>query len=45
LQQFSEKDIFFNIGVILKLPPIKQAMANQQMKSVYLETILNCLNI
>ena len=27
-------------GVILKLPPIKQALASQQMKSRYLETLL-----
>jgi Pyruvate/2-oxoacid:ferredoxin oxidoreductase delta subunit len=29
------------LGVILKLPPVKQAMASRQMKSVYLETLLN----
>ena len=28
------------LGVILKLPPIKQAMASQQMKSHYLEQLL-----
>ena len=28
------------LGVILKLPPIKQVMASQQMKSRYLETLL-----
>jgi len=28
------------LGVILKLPPIKQAMASQQMKSRYLEKLL-----
>jgi ferredoxin len=28
------------LGVILKLPPIKQAMASQQMKSRYLERLL-----
>jgi len=28
------------LGVILKLPPIKQAMASRQMKSVYLERLL-----
>ena len=28
------------LGVILKLPPIKQAMASQQMKSRYLEQLL-----
>ena len=29
------------LGVILKLPPIKQAMASQQVKSRYLETLLS----
>jgi hypothetical protein len=28
------------LGVILKLPPIQQAMASRQMKSRYLETLL-----
>jgi ferredoxin len=28
------------LGVILKLPPIKQAIANQQIKSRYLETLI-----
>jgi len=28
------------LGVILRLPPIKQAMASRQMKSVYLERLL-----
>jgi len=29
------------LGVILKLPPIKQAMASKQMKSRYLETLIS----
>jgi ferredoxin len=29
------------LGVILKLPPFKQALANQQVKSRYLETLIN----
>lgn len=29
------------LGVILKLPPIKQVLANQQVKSRYLETLIN----
>jgi hypothetical protein len=29
------------LGVILKLPPIKQALASQQVKSRYLEALLN----
>ncbi len=33
------------LGVILKLPPIKQAMASQQMKSIYLEAMVNRLNL
>ena len=28
------------LGVILKLPPLKQAMATRQMKSRYLETLI-----
>ena len=33
------------LGVILKLPPIKQAMASQQMKSIYLEALVSRLNL
>ncbi len=33
------------LGVILKLPPIKQALASQQIKSRYLETLINRLGI
>ena len=33
------------LGIILKLPPIKQAMASQQMKSIYLETLVSRLNL
>jgi len=33
------------LGVILKLPPLKQALANQQVKSRYLETLINHLQI
>jgi ferredoxin len=32
------------LGVILKLPPFKQALASQQLKSGYLETLINRLN-
>jgi len=28
------------LAVILKLPPIKQMMASKQMKSIYLEKLL-----
>jgi hypothetical protein len=31
------------LGVILKLPPLKQAMASRQMKSRYLEYLLQKL--
>jgi len=33
------------LGVILRLPPIKQAMASRQMKSRYLETLIARLRI
>lgn len=33
------------LGVILKLPPIKQAMASRQMKSIYLDTLVRRLGI
>ena len=29
------------LGVILKLPPVKQAMASQQLKSRYLESLIS----
>ena len=32
------------LGVILKLPPIKQALASQQVKSRYLETLISSYN-
>lgn len=32
------------LGVILKLPPLKQAMANRQLKSRYLEALIRRLN-
>ena len=33
------------LGVILSLPPVKQAMASQQMKSIYLDTLVKRLNL
>lgn len=33
------------LGAILKLPPLKQAMASKQMKSVYLEKLISNMNI
>jgi len=31
------------LGVILKLPPVKQVLASQQLKSRYLETLITYL--
>jgi ferredoxin len=33
------------LGVILRLPPLKQAVATRQFKSQYLGTLINKLNI
>lgn len=33
------------LGVILKLPPLKQALASQQVKSCYLDTLIAKLKI
>ena len=33
------------LGAILKLPPLKQAMASKQMKSVYLDRLISKMNI
>jgi len=33
------------LGVILRLPPIKQTLASQQIKSHYLEALITRLNI
>jgi hypothetical protein len=33
------------LGVILQLPPVKQAMASKQMKSRYLETLISRLKL
>jgi hypothetical protein len=33
------------LGVILKLPPVKQALASKQMKSRYLETLIARLKL
>ncbi len=37
---FSHRALAAIVGVILKLPPVKQIMASKQMKSRYLETIM-----
>jgi hypothetical protein len=37
---FSHRAMAAILGVILKLPPMKQVMASQQMKSRYLEQLL-----
>ncbi len=41
---FSHRALAAVFGVILKLPPIKQAMASRQMKSIYLERLLERYN-
>jgi ferredoxin len=33
------------LGVILKLPPVKQVMASQQVKSRYMETLIQKLGV
>jgi formate hydrogenlyase subunit 6/NADH:ubiquinone oxidoreductase subunit I len=38
---FSHRAMAAVLGVILKLPPVKQVMASQQMKSRYLEQLLS----
>jgi ferredoxin len=38
---FSHRALAAVFGVILKLPPIKQALASKQMKSRYLETVIS----
>lgn len=42
---FSHRAMAAILGVILKLPPVKQVMANSQMKSRYLETLIRRTNI
>ena len=37
---FSHRAMAAILGVILKLPPVKQAMASRQVKSRYLETLI-----
>jgi ferredoxin len=41
---FSHRAMAAILGVIFNLPPIKQAMANRQMKSRFLETIIRQMN-
>ena len=41
---FSHRAMAAILGVILKLPPLKQAMANRQLKSRYLEALISRLN-
>jgi hypothetical protein len=33
------------LGVVLRLPPVKQILANQQVKSRYLETLITRVKI
>jgi hypothetical protein len=37
---FSHRAMAAILGAILKLPPLKQALASSQMKSRYLETLI-----
>ncbi len=38
---YSHRAMAAILGVVLKLPPIKQALASEQVKSRYLETLIN----
>jgi len=38
---FSHRALSAVLGVVLKLPPVKQIMASQQVKSRYLETLIS----
>jgi Pyruvate/2-oxoacid:ferredoxin oxidoreductase delta subunit len=42
---FSHRAMAAILGVILKLPPVKQIMASKQMKSRYLETLIGKIKI
>ncbi len=42
---FSHRALAALLGVILRLPPIKQAMASKQMKSRYLEKLIEKIDI
>jgi hypothetical protein len=42
---FSHRALAALFGAILRLPPIKQAMASKQMKSRYLERLVQKANI
>ena len=41
---FSHRALAAVLGVILKLPPVKQIMASEQMRSVYLERLISWYN-
>ncbi|MBU1341201.1 MAG: 4Fe-4S dicluster domain-containing protein [Proteobacteria bacterium] len=41
---FSHRALAAVLGVILKLPPVKKALASKQLQSRYLETMINFLN-
>lgn len=41
---FSHRAMAAILGVILKLPPVKQAMAKRQLKSRYIETLVTGIN-
>jgi hypothetical protein len=41
---FSHRAMAAVLGVILQLPPVKQAMASRQLKSRYLEALMRRMN-
>jgi hypothetical protein len=41
---FSHRALGVVLGAILRLPPVKQALANRQLKSRYLEQLLSRYN-
>jgi ferredoxin len=42
---FSHRAMAAIVGVILKLPPVKQTMANLQLKSRYFESLIRRMNL
>lgn len=42
---FSHRALAALLGVILKLPPVKQVMASRQMKSRYLEALIRRVKV
>jgi hypothetical protein len=42
---FSHRAMAAVLGVIVSLPPIKQALASRQMKSRYLEPVIKAMGV